>query len=409
MDRQLLSRKILREIREYLFRQRIEAPAYDTYRKAITAALLGASRRINQSLATHLTVTHQQTLDAFLEKTFSPHRADLVFYKHINQFLQPKAIKASLEAFKTLKARLETLNGLVGSLRLSDATIDYHAYWTGIADADKIHDHYRKYLFLLCFLIRQVRLRQDFLLDIILQTVKAAGNSTKRLQKEDYFQNHRLRRKATQLLVESRLNYRQQLQAVKAIMGSPWSDREKVVAIESLLETEMDLPAAQEEQVRTLAGELNRDEQSAFYRLWEKRSAWLSNRIGHCLAHLCINVENTDASLLAALSHYSRKNGKVTAPARDLTWLDDAQQDLLYRMDEQTGKLRFNHRLYRMFLFAAPSEGIKSGTVNFDHSYRYQFLEEYLLAKSSGNKTGRNSSVTPKWITSPRVDPCWSS
>ncbi len=34
-----------------------------------------------------------------------------------------------------------------------------------------------------------------------------------------------------------------------------------------------------------------------------------------------------------------------------------------------------------MFLFEALAEGIKSGTVNFDYSYRYRFLEEYLLDK----------------------------
>jgi TnpA family transposase len=398
VERQLLPRKILWEIREYLFRQRIEAPAYDTYLRTITQALLEASKRISQSLETHLTLEHQQTLGAFLDKTISVHRADIVFYKQINQSLQPKAIKASVEQFRVLKERLGKMDGLIKILQLSDATIDYHAYWASISESDKIQDHHQKYLFLLCFLIRQVRLRQDFFIDIILQTVKAAENFTKRWQKEDYFQDHRQRNKATQLLVESRLNYRQQMKAVKAVIQSPLSDRKKVAAIESLLEVDLELPPVQEEQIQTLASQLNQDATGAFYRLWEKRSVWLSNRIGHLLKHLYLNTDNTDATLLAALMHYTEKNGKINAPAKDLTWLTEPQQDLLYSIDEPAGEPRFNHRLYKMFLFEALAEGIKSGTVNFDYSYRYRFLEEYLLDKKQWKENRQ------QWLSDAEMD-----
>jgi len=114
--------------------------------------------------------------------------------------------------------------------------------------------------------------------------MKAAENFTKRLQKEDYFQDCQQRRKATQLLVESRLNYRQQMQAIKAIMQSAWSDREKVAAIEFLLEvnTDLHLPPGQEEQVQILTTELVRTGQNVTYHLWGNRSAWLRIVSGTC-------------------------------------------------------------------------------------------------------------------------------
>ncbi len=34
-----------------------------------------------------------------------------------------------------------------------------------------------------------------------------------------------------------------------------------------------------------------------------------------------------------------------------------------------------------MFLFQAINDGIKSGILNFNHSYRFRFLEEYLISK----------------------------
>jgi len=55
-------------------------------------------------------------------------------------------------------------------------------------------------------------------------------------------------------------------------------------------------------------------------------------------------------------------------------------------VDTASGEANFNYRLYQGFLFHAFNEGIKSGIVNFNHSYRYRFLEEYLLDKQQWNK-----------------------
>ncbi len=66
---------------------------------------------------------------------------------------------------------------------------------------------------------------------------------------------------------------------------------------------------------------------------------------------------------------------------KQLTWLSDAQQEWLYTTDAE-GKEKFRARLYKMFLFDRVADGIKSGTLNFLFSYRYRFLEEYLIGKN---------------------------
>ena len=71
---------------------------------------------------------------------------------------------------------------MVEKLNLSDATIDYHAHWVTIADNDKIETNVDIYLFLLCFLIHQVRQRQDYFIDIIQNSVKTAENRVKMAQ-----------------------------------------------------------------------------------------------------------------------------------------------------------------------------------------------------------------------------------
>ena len=120
--------------------------------------------------------------------------------------------------FVTIKERFDRLKNLIAKVNLSDAMIDYHARWASFVDSDNIKDHSDKYLILLCFLIRQVRLRHDFLIDTYLQCVKAAENQAKNLQQEEYFKDQRQRKKATQLLINSRQKYRQQVEEIKNIL-----------------------------------------------------------------------------------------------------------------------------------------------------------------------------------------------
>lgn len=177
------------------------------------------------------------------------------------------------------------------------------------------------------------------------------------------------------------MNYRQQLHAVKAIVSSRLADSQKVTALEELLEIDIDLSVEQQQQVVILENEVNRDQQSQFYRILEKRSTWLSNRIGAILRSLVFSPENSDKALLAAVEQYTTQNGRISAPATDLSWLEDQQQDVIYVVDE-AGRDKFRAGLYKMFLFTAVENAIKSGIVNFRHSYRYRFLEEYLIDKN---------------------------
>jgi len=70
--------------------------------------------------------------------------------------------------------------------------------------------------------------------------------------------------------------------------------------------------------------------------------------------------------------------GRITTPFKNLDWLETARQDELYLLEEN--QVKFRPHLYKMFLFDALAQGIRSGTVNFFHSYR--FLDEYLIEKN---------------------------
>jgi hypothetical protein len=387
VERQQLPRKVLWETKEYMFRHRIEAPGYDTYLRAITQSLIASSRCMAQALKAHITSEDQVLLDRFLEKAQAHRNAEIIAYNKISQSTQPRSLKGSLELFKTLKDRLNGLKKLVGSLQLSDIVVDYHAHWVSIADTQKLALHSDKYLFLLCFLIYQVRMRNDFFVDVLLQSVKAAEGFTERLQAKTYFADRKQRDAATRILVSSRQNYRQQMLEVRTIMHSPLEDTEKLQAIARLLETDSDLSPVEEGQLQQLEAALKTDETESFLRLWEKRSMWLSHRVADLMQYLSFNGQTTDKILFDAITHYQLHKGKVQKPAKDLSWLKPSERAVLYRVDEtndtpETEKLpKFRARLYKMFLFHAVAAGVKSGEINFLHSYRYRSLDEYLLSK----------------------------
>ena len=380
VESQLVPRKVLWETRAYLFRQGIESPAYDKYLRIINEALLTVSKRINLSLEKHMTAAHRQVLGEFLVKKVAYQKSGIQKYKVIIHPKTPKEIKKSVELFKVLRGRLEKVSTLIEKLCLSDAIIDYHAHWVTIADNDKIETNVDKYLFLLCFLIRQVRQRQDYFIDIIQNSVKSAENRAKMLQKEDYFKHQQGRKQATQLLIDSRKTYKQQVEDVKNILKSPQDNDTKISQIEDVFEVDNSLTEAQLALIDSLGIETSRDEKTEFYRLWQQQSIWLSNRVSLPILQLIINQEETDKTLFEAIYHYIDKKGKITKPTKNLKWLDDKQQDALHEINEK-GEEIFQRRLYKMFLFEAINDGIKSGILNFNHSYRYRFLEEYLIPK----------------------------
>ena len=381
VEKQLLPRKVLWETKAYLFRQGIEAPAYDTYLKAINDALLGLDQHINDSLKKYLNKEHRDILDEFLSKKAAFQPADIVQYKSINQSNRPKKINKSIERFVTMKERLDKLKDLIAKINLSDPTIEYHSQWASIAVSVSIDEHSDKYLILLCFLIRQVRLRHDFLIDAYLQCFKAAENQAKNLQQAEYFKAQEQRKKATQLLINSRHKYKQQLEEIKNILNLPASDSDKILEIQNIIASGNELSRDQEKLITSMEVEINLDEKTDFYRHWEKSSVWLGNRINRIINNLIINIEDSDVSLCQAIKHFVDNNGKITSPCDNLNWLDNKQQELLWVIDDATGKEIFQNKLYKMFLYQAINDGIKSGSLNFNHSYRYRFLEEYLISK----------------------------
>jgi hypothetical protein len=71
IGKQLLPRKVLWQVKEYLFNNYIESLSYDTYRRAITQALIDSSQKISSTLSRHILEEDKVILDKFLARTRS--------------------------------------------------------------------------------------------------------------------------------------------------------------------------------------------------------------------------------------------------------------------------------------------------------------------------------------------------
>jgi TnpA family transposase len=382
IDQQLLPRKVLWKSQEYLFNNRIESPSYDTYRRAITQALIDSSEEISATLFKHLSDHDKWILDLFILRDKSYQKTEIASFRTVMQSLRPSDIKENVEIFKTLKDRLVRLDSLVKKLNLTDAVIDYHAHWASIADTQKLAAHSDKYLYLLCFLIHQVRIRNDYFMDTILQCVNSAKKYSERLEVKNYFENRKQRTKAMKLLVESRKDYKQQVEAIKTIVKSSHDAQQKVDFIEDLFEVDTDLQPEDEAFVALIEAELTKGKERTFHDIWENRSIWLSNRVGEIIQHLPFNSQTTEPILFQAITHFQMYKGKLTKPPKDISWLSDSEQDAITTYDEVTQKEKFRARLYKMLFFQALENGIKSGEIFPVYSYRYRSLEEYLIDKA---------------------------
>jgi TnpA family transposase len=204
--------------------------------------------------------------------------------------------------------------------------------------------------------------------------VQRAINAAEKGQQEKYFSSRKKRNQAIQSLLQSRLSFKQYWEATKQIVQNPLlSDPEKVDLIGLLMIQEPD--TGPESEVELLEKELEYIPDSHFFTSLENGFLKLKNRIGGILSHISFDELTSDQHLLEAIRFY-QAGEKLTAKKAPIAFLEAGQQAMLYDL-----KGEFRPNLYKMFLFIAIADAIKSGQLNVKYSYKYLSIEQYLLPK----------------------------
>ena len=120
-----------------------------------------------------------------------------------------------------------------------------------------------------------------------------------------------------------------------------------------------------------------------YHTILEERSRKLQNRVSDIIKALEFDEKESDKSLLKAIAFFKITGGNVTAKLPMEFLGEDEKNSLLQSTTDEP----FRISLYKMFLFVAIAEGIKSGSLNLKNSYRYRAFNDYLIDMSEYTRT----------------------
>ena len=377
---QLKPRLIFWRCIDLLIREKVQLPGCFTLTDLITAVINRRKDQLVNIIQQQLSSEAKQALEALFEQTpvfgeqhpgaTSAYRLTLL--KKLSQSARPAKIK---ERVVDLVLIGELYGQFQSTLRALDLNRDGIRYYANSVLKSEIFQITRRrdedrYLHLLAFIAHQYYRLQDNLVDVLLNSIKSYQNGAQREHKEQRYaqrvERNQVVNKLLRYINSNWLSLVSEIQTV--IQDEALTDAEKVNRIEALL------PKDQQDLINLrdkLVTQLNEDD---YYQILEARSLRLQNRVSPILKVLTFQCEPAAQGLLAALNHFRNNDGRIdkTAP---VSFLTEEEYTAV-----TTGE-RFRVSLYKAFLFLHVQNGIKSGTVNLHHSYKYRPLDDYLISK----------------------------
>lgn len=374
---------ILEHIVESLLRQKIAIPTYFTLYTLIANEVHKHQRELTEAIEKKLSSDARLLLDSLFEQgdEGTPQhykRYRLTLLKRFSQALKPKQIKSNVEDIATLHKLYQELEEVIDALDLTHEGLRYYAQIVLRTDSANLNRRVEegKYLHLIAFIAHQYFRGQDILVDTLIRVTQNTINSSSREQKDKLFEERKEQRKSIRNLTgnveKGALDPLEKIESIAFLEYIP--DREKVAQIKQIfLESKLSRDKAKDavENLEEVNQRIinNADYQDAL----ENRSQKLQNRASDIVKQL--HFQGEDELLLKAIQHFQNKQGNInhTAPT---DFLDEQEQLALVKEDD-----KFRVSLYKVFLFLAVADGVKSGTLYLTHSYKYRSLEDYLIPK----------------------------
>ena len=292
------------------------------------------------------------------------------------------SIKQSLEEFSHIKNLHDQLSDFFKSNIMSNELINYYAIWVLKAEHiqfDSIGNTGKKRLYAISFITYQYKIRQDYFVDTFMQSVQKYYNDAEKyavqafLEKDVKYKKQEQVTKIRKIITESK----EKLNEIREIVFSGYGgDSEKMRLIREVFSKSGDNPGD------AILKELDELENTGiknlknrlFYEELDKGYRKLLNRVSGILQILEFNPQNSNPEIYKAIEHYQQNNTTKNNNKPPLDFLNKKEQQYLTDKD---GK--FNDHLYKVFLFKAIFDHIKSGTLNLLFSERYKSVDDYLI------------------------------
>ena len=385
----LRPKEIFDALLDYLEEKRIEVPRYYLFAEIITKSLNIFENNLIDILNRTLTDHQKEILDNFMDipvDSSQPPSAKnpylITYLKNAEQSVAPGKIKQSLDDFYQIKNLHDPLSDFFKTELISNELINYYAIWVLKAkylQFDSIEDTGRKRLYATSFITWQYKIRQDYFVDTFLQAVQKYHNDAERsadqvfLEKDTKYKKQEQVTKIRKIISDSK----EKLKEIREIAFSQTGgDSEKMRLIKEVLNKSganpgdailKELDQLENTGIKNLKNQL-------FHEELDKGCRKLLNRVSGILQILEFNQQNSNPEIYKAIEYYQKKNAKVNNSDVPLEFLGKNEQKWLF---DNEGAMNYN--LYKVFLFKAVFDHIKSGTLNLLFSERYKSVDDYLV------------------------------
>ncbi len=355
---------------------RYEVPSYTFLSKIITEAMNTHRANIFERLKSYSAHMALQPLELFLQTDETlPGRYTIARFKKFSHSLKPSKIKEEVRTYETLRNIHTSLSDIIRDIGLEENTARHYAQWVEKSDVHQIlrKAKHKQQFDLICFVAHQTRIRSDQLCEILVQSVQSAKLSALREHQNAYFLQRQSRSKASVEIADLLKNRLiPKLHSIKKMLASDIGSDEKIRLISVQVEA---MIADEEEKKQYLDTHDELEDHIGYHAILEERSRKLQNRVSDIIKALEFDEKESDKSLLKAIAFFTTTGGNVTVKL-PMEFLGEEEKNSLL---QSTTDEPFRISLYKMFLFIAIAEGIKSGSLNLKNSYRYRAFNDYLI------------------------------
>lgn len=380
VEKQISPKKIFLMLLKSLQERCVAFPSYHALSKFISDAFLSQENSLLEIVKSHFSDQNKIDLELLLKQNQKTKQILISDFKYINQSIKPKAIQASVALFDNIKCLFKRIEHILEALNLHEDSIKYYATWVKKAKLSQLlqmTEPHNRHLHLMCFLQHQVYLRQDYLVDILLKSVRSVSNSAKKKLLESEKSSRQDKQIAIHKINIANTNKSKLIDKIRDITASSDfdNDSQKIRAIEQLLNVyQTSLNEQEIEDLQKYEDLLAHVfDKKALYDHLEAASIKLQNRVKDILQTLVFNASTSDNVLYQAVQLFVENKGQCHSES-PIGFLSKDEQAVLLE------KNKFRSSLYIILLFIHVADGIRSGKLNLKYSYRYKAIQDYLIS-----------------------------
>lgn len=291
----------------------------------------------------------------------------------------------SVKTYRLLKAFYHEFINIYANLDLSEQAVAYYSKWvqkSRLFQLKQFVNRSKAYLYLLAHIKHQYFSHSDRYMDVFLKTVKSSLNIAKK--KEEKFKTALLQQQKNVLikLISLHSNSKEVfLNLLQIFSLSSLDSDKKIEKAKNIIVNHLENDKKIEIDNLGIMKLFLDDEElhSNKVNILKSTGARLQKKLSPILCLLDFEYGHSTKKIEIAVSSFSATNGKILKDQTDL-FLSLQEKELI-----SMGK-SLNALAYKALLFTKVAQGILSGGINLQFSFRYLSMEKYLIDDKRWNE-----------------------